>query len=258
MILWTIRISFIWGSLVDLLATSSVVIIFFEGSLLMKVFNREHERRKIHNKQKKLSISNANLDETLNNLIPPNVLEKIKRGEKEIVNKLNEVTLLFSDIVGFTDFCRQARPKQVVQLLSDLFTRFDKLCQEKDVYKVHTIGDCYVLMGYTGYDSIYNRTDEVVIAEANKVVETGMEMIKIIQQVARESEDELIQKIDMRIGIHTGDIIAGIIGTKVVRYDIFGQNVLIANKMEANGEKGHVVVSEKTKEVLETDEELRN
>eukprot|EP00349_Pseudokeronopsis_sp_Brazil_P001741 CAMPEP_0202969716 /NCGR_PEP_ID=MMETSP1396-20130829/15587_1 /ASSEMBLY_ACC=CAM_ASM_000872 /TAXON_ID= /ORGANISM="Pseudokeronopsis sp., Strain Brazil" /LENGTH=76 /DNA_ID=CAMNT_0049697621 /DNA_START=127 /DNA_END=354 /DNA_ORIENTATION=+ len=76
-------------------------------------------------------------------------------------------------------------------------------------------------------------------------------MIDIISEVRSASQDEKLNGLNMRIGIHTGKIVAGIIGTKIVRYDIFGQDVLIANKMESNGLPGQVVVSEQTKNWLE-------
>lgn len=103
------------------------------------------------------------------------------------------------------------------------------------MYKVHTIGDCYVIMGYTGRTPKYRRTTQVQIDEAYRVVKVGLEMIDIIREVRESSSDPNLKSLDMRIGIHTGRIVGGIIGTKVVRYDIFGQDVLIANKMESNG-----------------------
>lgn len=82
------------------------------------------------------------------------------------------------------------------------------------------------------------------------MIKTGFEMINIIADVRENSENESLKELDMRIGIHTGRIVAGIIGTKIVRYDIFGSDVLIANKMESNGLPGEVVVSEDTKKTI--------
>ena len=88
--------------------------------------------------------------------------------------------------------------------------------------------------------------------EAYQVLKTGLQMINIIKKVREDSENPDLKELDMRIGIHTGKIVAGIIGTEVVRYDIFGSDVLIANKMESSGLAGNVVVSEDTKRILET------
>jgi class 3 adenylate cyclase len=94
------------------------------------------------------------------------------------------------------------------------------------------------------------RSRQVVIEETHRVIQTGLEMIDIIKEVRDQSEDESLKNLDMRIGIHTGKVVAGIIGSKVVRYDIFGEGVLIANKMESNGVPGKVCASEETRKIL--------
>jgi len=148
-----------------------------------------------------------------------------------VVDQLDNVTLLYTDMVGFTEFSKNvSKPQDVVTLLSRLFSKFDELCAQRKVYKVHTIGDCYVIMGYTGKIAKERRTPAVQIEEAYKVVQVGLEMIEIIQEERdryigeeREKTDNpALKNLDMRIGIHTGRIVGGIIGTKVVRYDIFG------------------------------------
>lgn len=100
---------------------------------------------------------------------------------------------------------------------------------------MHTIGDCYVVMGYTGKVNKYRRTEATQVAEAYRVMQVAFEMIEIIKNIRESSTDPNLKNLDMRIGVHTGKIVGGIIGTKVVRYDIFGNDVLIANKMESNG-----------------------
>ena len=115
---------------------------------------------------------------------------------------------------------------------------------------MHTIGDCYVIMGYNGRMDKSRRTLAHVIDEANRVIETGLEMIEIISEVRNASENVDLKELDMRIGVHTGRVVAGIIGTKVVRYDIFGEGVLIANKMESNGNPGQVCISADTRDLL--------
>lgn len=168
-----------------------------------------------------------------------------------MVDLLDNVTLLYTDMVGFTEFSKNvSKPQEVVTLLSRLFSKFDELCCQRKVYKVHTIGDCYVVMGYTGKIAKERRTLAVQIEEAYKVVQVGLEMIEIISDEREKTDDPALKNLDMRIGIHTGRIVGGIIGTKVVRYDIFGPDVLIANKMESNGQAGAVVISEATYDLV--------
>jgi len=115
---------------------------------------------------------------------------------------------------------------------------------------VHTIGDCYVIMGYNGRVDKNKRTLYNVLDEANRVIKSGLEMIDIITEVRNASDNMDLKDLDMRIGVHTGRVVAGIIGSKVVRYDIFGDGVLIANKMESKGVPGKVCISDDTRKLL--------
>ena len=128
-------------------------------------------------------------------------------------------------------------------MLSQLFTSFDKECNKHKLYKVYTIGDCYVVMSFLDK----NKRDKPE-EECAKVVELAFKMIEIIGQVR---EDINYDGLHMRIGIHTGKIIGGMIGTDVVRYDLYGQDVLIANKMESSGQEDKVHISKATKKMLE-------
>lgn len=105
-------------------------------------------------------------------------------------------------------------------------------------------------MGYNGRIDKNRRSLGVVIDEANRVIKSGLEMIDIIGEIRDQAENMDLKELDMRIGVHTGRVVAGIIGSKVVRYDIFGEGVLIANKMESNGVPGKLCVSDDTRRLL--------
>lgn len=186
-------------------------------------------------------------EKMLFNLMPLHVVQNMK-DDIPVADVLDNVTLLFADIVRFTDFSACHEPVEVVKMVSELFKRFDNSTKECSVYKVHTIGDCYVAMGFTGKISMNERN---YYEEAKNVCKMGESMIKIIKEVRKKVNFE---KLDMRIGIHTGPVIAGIIGSTVVRYDIFGSDVLIANKMESSGLPGKINISEDTKNLLESKE----
>jgi len=177
-------------------------------------------------------------------LLPPHAIEKLFSdvGKYEVGDKFEDVTILYADIKGFTDYSASVEPKDVVRMLSALFYRFDRSCVQYNCYKVYTIGDCYVVLGFIDAN---NRDPG---KEAHNVVKLAFSFIEIIREVRKEIKFE---GLDMRIGIHTGDIIGGIVGTEIVRYDVWGQDVLIANAMESEGEKGNINVSETTKMVLE-------
>jgi class 3 adenylate cyclase len=179
-------------------------------------------------------------DKLLTQMMPPHVLENM-RHDKTATDSFRDVPLLYADIVGFTAWSSDKSPKEVVGMLSELFTRFDKKCLDHHVYKVHTIGDCYVVMGLMAQDE----RDPAV--ECYNVVCMARSMIQVIKDINLENGSEL----NMRIGIHVGEIIAGITGTNIVRYDIYGPDVLMANKMESGGLAGKINVSDVTRELLE-------
>jgi len=111
-------------------------------------------------------------------------------------------------------------------------------------------------MGYNGRIDKNRRSLGVVIDEANRVIKSGLEMIDIIGEIRDQAENMDLKELDMRIGVHTGRVVAGIIGSKVVRYDIFGEGVLIANKMESNGIPGKLCVSDDTRRLLQRSAEV--
>ena len=154
------------------------------------------------------------------------------------------MTLLFADIVGFTQYSSDKSPTEVVEMLSKLFTSFDKECNKLNLYKVYTIGDCYVVMSFLDKNNRLSPQKECL-----DVVELGLKMIQIIGRVRKEIKFEGLH---MRIGIHTGKIIGGVIGTGIIRYDLYGHDVLIANKMESSGKEDAVHISQATKDMLES------
>ena len=146
--------------------------------------------------------------------------------------------------MGFTSYSSDRTPNQVVEMLSSLFTSFDKECNRLNLYKVYTIGDCYVVMSFLDKNNRVSPQQECV-----DVVELGLKMIDIIASVRKEVN---FDGLHMRIGVHTGKIIGGVIGTGIIRYDLYGHDVLIANKMESSGREDAVHVSDATKKMLES------
>lgn len=221
--------------LTNALLVASFSVINFKG-----IFQQEKNDRANHNLKILADIEIEESENLLKQMMPAHVLENLEKG-KSVTDRLHNVTLIFADIVGFTNWSASKKPEEIVKMLSNLFTRFDKLCVEYDVYKVHTIGDCYVVMGDVG------RKNRDPSQECLNVLNMAYRMIEVINEENAKHKSEL----DMRIGIHTGEVIAGVIGTSIVRYDIWGPDVLIANKMESNGTPGKVKCSEDTKLMIE-------
>jgi len=206
-------------------------------------YMREVQDRATYNLNKRSRREIQNTEKLLNQMMPPHVVRNLKQGLTP-TEKYHNVTLLFADIVGFTEWSKNKKPKQVVRMLSKLFSTFDHLCVENHVYKVHTIGDCYVVLGFSDQGDDRER-DEV--QECTNMVNMGLSMIKAIRRINTKKKTDL----DMRIGLHTGSISAGITGSNIVRYDIYGPDVDISNKMESTGAKGRLHVSEESKQLIQ-------
>jgi hypothetical protein len=193
--------------------------------LAVGIHHREMIQRKSLNYERILNVEIDKTNAMISKLVPFHFLSVIK-NEKRQVDDFEDITLLYTDMVGFTEFSKNALdPKEVVNLLQKVFSRFDQICEDNKVYKVHTIADCYVIMGYNGRIDKNRRQKVNVVDEANRVIQSGLEMMETIKEMKESSESSRLKQLDMRVGIHTGQVVAGIIGSKVVRYDIFGEGV---------------------------------
>lgn len=188
-----------------------------------------------------LDHKSSQLSNFLSRLLPKHTTQALLRS-RQTSEVLNSVTLLYADIVGFTEYSAGRSPRQVIELLSKLFTEFDKECNRLGLYKLYTIGDCYVV------SSILDRRNrKTPMEEASDVVNLGLNMIETVAKVRKLVG---FDKLDMRIGVHTGQAYGGVIGTEIVRYDLYGKDVVIANKMESGGQPGRVCVSDHTRALL--------
>lgn len=219
---------------------SSIYISIFIISNTTTKFIMEAHARKSFNLKKFAKKEIKNTEKLLNQMMPPQVLRNL-HNDITTTDKHKDVTIIYADISGFTNLCKSIEPIEVVSMLSKLFSIFDHLCVRHNVYKVHTIGDCYVILSFTDGD---NRDPQ---GECVNCVEMALDMISAIKKVNKSKGLSLA----MRIGIHTGTVIAGITGTNIVRYDIYGPDNDIANKMESQGMPGKVNISQVTKDLLQ-------
>jgi class 3 adenylate cyclase len=174
----------------------------------------------------------------LSHMLPGHAYESLKL-EEWVSDRLSRVTLLFADVSGFTAWASVHTPQEVVTYLSTVYASFDKVCTRLGLYKVHTIGDCYVAMSATNNNDMRDPGEEC------------KRMLSLAQAMVEELQDQT-EGLNMRIGLHCGDVIACITGSQVVRYDIYGNDVLIANRMESCGMTGKINVSEDVKSLMES------
>ncbi|XP_024942197.1 guanylate cyclase 32E [Cephus cinctus] len=180
-------------------------------------------------------------DALLYEMLPRYVAEQLKRGHKVEAESFDCVTIYFSDIVGFTSMSAESTPLQVVDFLNDLYTCFDSTVENNDVYKVETIGDAYmVVSGLPVRNGIQH---------AAEIASMSLCLLNAIKQFTIRHRP--LEKLQLRIGIHSGPVCAGVVGLKMPRYCLFGDTVNTASRMESTGLPLKIHCSAETKKLLD-------
>ncbi|XP_049885552.1 atrial natriuretic peptide receptor 1 isoform X2 [Pectinophora gossypiella] len=181
-------------------------------------------------------------EELLYQLLPKSVASQLINGQSVVAETFEQVTIYFSDIVGFTALSATSTPMQVVDLLNDLYTCFDSIVENYDVYKVETIGDAYMVVS--------GLPERNGTRHACEVARMSLALLDAVRRfrIRHRPHDQL----KLRIGLHTGPCVAGVVGLKMPRYCLFGDTVNTASRMESNGEALKIHVSPTTKELLDS------
>lgn len=177
-------------------------------------------------------------NELLLNILPAPIAVRLKAGEETIADGLESVTVLFADIVGFTRLSAEADPRAVVQLLNSIFSDFDDLATKHGLEKIKTVGDAYMVAG--GLPEPCPGHTEAVMAFALDMLET-----------IKQHKDFNGDPIQLRIGINEGPVVAGVIGHQKFSYDIWGDAVNVASRMESNGLANQIQVTAAVKDLLD-------
>lgn len=170
-------------------------------------------------------------EQLLHEILPSHVAERIIQGEKTIAEESPDMTIMFADIVGFTTLSEQLQPHQIIELLNSVYSALDELAEQHGIEKIKTIGDAYMAIC---------TNDEDIAEHKRRILSFAKDTLLFCQQVILPNGNAL----QMRIGIHSGPTVTGVIGTKKLSYDVWGDAVNTAARMESSGEPGMIQLSQ--------------
>lgn len=223
-------------SLHDLLSASVVAVIFI---YLMdkKRYSSWLKSKKIEEQSAELKLDKEKIDKLLLNILPATVARELKDEGRVKPVFFPSATIAFTDFVGFTDISEKLTPDQLVWELHELFSRFDRIMDKYGLEKLKTIGDAYM---YAGGVPVINGTHAI------DAVLGALEIQSLVDQVNEEKASSGRSVFEIRIGINSGPLMAGVVGEKKFVYDVWGDSVNLASRMESSGKKGEVNISEAT------------
>jgi class 3 adenylate cyclase len=198
--------------------------------------NEEITKQKVEVEKQK-----AKSDELLLNILPSEVAEELKEKGYTTAKAFDEVTILFSDIKGFTDVAEKMTAQELVKEINTYFSAFDGIIQKYGLEKIKTIGDAYIAAG---------GLPEKNSATVQNVVEAAITMQQAVEKLKQERVSSNKPYFELRIGIHTGPVVAGVVGIKKFQYDIWGDTVNLAARMEQSGVPGKINISQHTYDLV--------
>ena len=188
---------------------------------------------KVRKRTAQLAAEKEKSDNLLLNILPVSIANRLKKKEETIADRYDEVTVLFSDLVGFTEFSAKHTPKELVYKLNILFSKFDDLLDHYKIEKIKTIGDALMLV---------SGAPRRLKNHASEMAKMALSMYDCLDDFNNEYGESL----NLRIGIHTGPVVAGVMGKKKFTYDLWGDAVNTASRMESHGIPGIVHISAST------------
>ena len=196
---------------------------------------------KVEQRTADLALAKEQAEDLLLNILPKETAEELKLHGQATAKHYNQVSVLFTDFKGFTEFAENTKPQELVNELHRCFVKFDEIVGKFHLEKIKTIGDAYMCAG-----GVPLRNNSNAIGSTLAALEIRDFMLQVAEQ-KRQNEQPVLE---IRLGIHTGPLTAGVVGVKKFAYDIWGDTVNIASRMETASEPGKVNVSATTYELI--------
>jgi PAS domain S-box-containing protein len=194
-------------------------------SVQTDITERKRYEQELNSAKKELEIAHEQANELLVNAIPETIAERLKGNPGQLIaDRHDDVSIMFADVAGFTVLSANQDPAETVNMLNTLFSEFDDVCNSAGIEKIRTIGDGYMVVG---------GAPQPLENHPVKMIEAAKEILNIAHR----------HNIDIRIGINSGEVVAGIVGTRRFHYDVWGDAVNIAARMETTGEVGKIHIS---------------
>jgi adenylate cyclase len=222
---------------------ASLAILALAGIFFTRYRQKKKSAKELEEKNKTIEAERQRSDELLLNILPPSIADELKRDGKAQARQYKEVTVLFTDFKNFTSISERLTPEQLVQELDYCFKAFDFIIGQYNIEKIKTIGDAYMCASGLSQNG----------GSPGKMVRAALEMQEFLDDYKKDREALQLPYFEARIGIHTGPVVAGVVGSKKFAYDIWGDTVNVAARMEQNCEAGKVNISESTYLIVKYD-----
>jgi class 3 adenylate cyclase len=221
----------------QLVAIATGIALLLVGIMAFGLFRRNKfvvKTKKIIESEKERS------DQLLLNILPEETAQELKTIGKVQAKRFDSVTVMFTDFKGFSAYADKLSPEELVESVDFYFSKFDEIIEKYDLEKIKTVGDAYMCAGGLPFP---------VENHAEKMIEAAFEIAEFVKDSKKNDPDDMT-RFDIRIGINTGPVVAGVVGSKKFAYDIWGDAVNVASRMESNSKPGKINISQNTYELV--------
>lgn len=215
-----------------------LLVVLFIG---LGYFRKRKNNKELQAKNNEIAIEKEKSEKLLLNILPEEVANELKISGRTTPFSFKEATIMFTDFQGFTLFSEKHSTTEIVGIVDKYFVEFDKITKKYGIEKIKTIGDSYMCVSGIPVENPDH---------ASNMIKAAIEMRDFVKKVEEEQKSKELSYLRMRIGIHSGPLVAGVVGSNKFAYDVWGDSVNIAARMEESGEAGQINVSESVYELV--------